>query len=204
MVPSTDDTAAAPSTEGKALPSAPRPYNLSHVVLQTPAKNFAMMTKYYLDFLDAKVAWSNPMLAFLAYDDEHHRIAIFAMPGTVPRPEGAPIAGLAHVAFTFRTLRELVDAYTARKARGITPHWCVNHGPTTSMYYRDPDGNEIEAQVWNFDRNEDVDEFLECDEFKSNPIGADFDPEELVSRLDAGEDERTIKKRPEIGQRLMP
>ena len=30
------------------------------------------------------------------------------------------------------------------KAAGILPYWCINHGPTTSLYYKDPDGNVIE------------------------------------------------------------
>lgn len=41
-----------------------------------------------------------------------------------------------HVAFTFDTLDGLLLAYRQRKARGILPMWCVNHGPTTSLYYQ--------------------------------------------------------------------
>ena len=108
------------------------------------------------------------------------------MPSTVARAAHPPVAGLTHVAFTFGSLRELADAYVARRARGISPSWCVNHGPTTSMYYRDPDGNEIEAQTWNFEHAEDVDAFLESVPFKENPIGTDFDPEKLVRRLQSG------------------
>ena len=142
------------------------------------------------------------MLCYLAYDEEHHRVGIFAMPGTEPKTPNS--AGLAHVCFTFATLRELATSYTQRKAHGIKPSWCVNHGPTTSMYYTDPDGNEIEAQVWNYDDMQDVKKFLETDNFRMNPIGTDFDPETLIKRLDSNEDEKEIKKRIEIGPRMIP
>jgi hypothetical protein len=42
-------------------------------------------------------------------------------------------AGLHHMAFTFKSLRELLDTYTRLKESGIRPNWCINHGPTTSM-----------------------------------------------------------------------
>jgi len=43
---------------------------------------------------------------------------------------------------------------------------------------------------------------MEGDLFKMNPIGTDFQPEELIKRLESGEDERKIKERVEIGARL--
>ena len=72
------------------------------------------------------------------------------------------------------------------------------------MYYKDPDGNEIEVQVENFDDVNDVKKFLESDNFRMNPFGTDFDPETLIKRLDSGEDEKEIKRRIEIGPRTMP
>ena len=29
------------------------------------------------------------------------------------------------------------------KAKAIHPYWCVHHGITVSMYYADPDGNQM-------------------------------------------------------------
>lgn len=92
-------------------------------------------------------------------------------------------------------------AYRQRKARGIEPVWSVNHGPTTSMYYKDPDGNKIEAQVDNFPTVEEATAFFKTKEFAENSIGVDFDPEDLVSRLRSGEDPKAIMKRREIGPR---
>lgn len=45
---------------------------------------------------------------------------------------------------------------------------CVNHGPTTSIYYRDPDGNDIETQVDNFDTTAEADEFFASEAFAIN------------------------------------
>jgi hypothetical protein len=94
--------------------------------------------------------------------------------------------------------------YRQRKARGIQPVWCVNHGPTTSIYYRDPDGNQIETQVDNFDTIDEANTFMASKEFAENPIGTDFDPEELIGKIRAGEDEEVLKKRVEIGPRGLP
>ena len=106
-----------------------------------------------------------------------------------------------HIAFAFNTLDDLALAYRQRKALGITPSICLNHGPTTSMYYTDPDGNRIETQVDNFDTVEEASDFMAGPHFAENPIGQDFDPEELCARLERGEDHRVIKKRVETGPR---
>ena len=39
-------------------------------------------------------------------------------------------------------------------------------------------------------------------EFAMNPIGTDFEAEDLIKRLESGEDEKSIKKRVEIGPRF--
>ena len=43
-----------------------------------------------------------------------------------------------------------MNYYLRLKKQGIVPHTCMNHGFTTSLYYLDPDGNEVEIQVDNF------------------------------------------------------
>lgn len=99
------------------------------------------------------------------------------------------------MAFGFASLDDLALAYRQRKARGITPSWCVNHGITMSIYYSDPDGNMVETQVDSFDSNEEATAYMLSEEFKENPVGTEVDPEELVRRLQAGEDRAEIRKR---------
>ena len=52
-----------------------------------------------------------------------------------------------------------------------------------SIYYEDPDGNQIETQVDSFEDPEEATKFMVSKEFAENPIGAGFDPEEYV-RID--------------------
>ncbi len=122
------------------------PIKLAHIVRRT--SRFDDMMHWYQTVLAAEVVHSDGMLAFLTYDDEHHRIAIARIPGLEDQPQMA--AGTDHVAFTHADLGDLLCTYARLKGEGIEPYWCINHGPTTSMYYKDPDGNRIELQVDNF------------------------------------------------------
>jgi catechol-2,3-dioxygenase len=134
------------------------PSHLAHVVLRTTPANYTVMTSFYKTFLGAHASYENDVIAFLTYDHEHHRVAITAVPGTVDRAGKA--AGMEHFAFTFDGLNGLVKAYEQRKERGILPEWCINHGPTVSMYYRDPDGNRVECQVDVFETVEETTKFM--------------------------------------------
>jgi catechol-2,3-dioxygenase len=176
------------------------PSVLAHVVLKTA--NLKRMTDFYTTFLGGNVTHSNAMLAFITYDDEHHRIALIGIPSTSPKVRGS--CGLDHIAFTFPDLTTLLLAYRQRKARGIEPIWSVNHGPTTSLYYEDPDGNKLETQVDNFESNETATQFMQSAAFAENPIGTDFDPEVMITRIKAGEDDAVLKKRVENGPRDIP
>lgn len=188
-------------------PKVISPSKLAHVVLRTTTTNFDPMVEFYKTFLGAHSTYENEYLAFITYDDEHHRVAVLRLPdsGVDAGGQRAPRAtGLEHIAFTFDSLEDLALSYRQRKERGIAPFWCINHGPTTSIYYEDPDGNRIETQVDNFDTADAASEFMASEFFAQNPIGTDFDPEELIHRLKSGEDEKSIKKRIEIGPRGLP
>jgi hypothetical protein len=82
--------------------------------------------------------------------------------------------------------------------------WSVNHGPTTSIYYRDPDGNMLETQVDNFDSVDAANEFMKSKYFAENPVGTDVDPEDLIARIKEGESDADLKRRVEIGPRGIP
>ena len=181
-------------------PQVVRPAAFVHVVLRT--NNFRPMVEFYGLFLDSHAAYENDSVSFLIYDEEHHRIAIVAIPGTGPRVVAS--CGLEHIAFSFNTLDDLFEAYRQRNELGIKPFWCVNHGPAISMYYKDPDGNSIETQVDNFDSEDQATEFMMSKQLGENPIGTDFDPEDLMPRLESGEDEVSVRKRVEIGPRGIP
>ncbi|MGV2292340.1 VOC family protein [Trinickia sp. YCB016] len=173
------------------------PSKLAHFVVRT--SRYQEVVDFYKALLCAHSAFSNEVLNFLTYDEEHHRIAVLNLPGLQDQQAG--VAGVHHVAFTYDTLADLIANYERAKQHGIEPVWCTNHGPTTSFYYRDPDGNQLELQVENFDTVEESMAFLYSPEFTENPIGVDVDPEELAHRLRAGEPEVELKKRPHTGPR---
>lgn len=190
----------APSLSSPGTEVTVSPVKLAHVVLKTRASQFKAMVSFYKTFLSAHAVHENEFMSFLTYDSEHHRIAIVALPNIISPPVRSA-SGLMHIAFTFSSLTDLALAYKQRKANGMEPYWCVNHGPTTSLYYRDPDGNEVETQVDNFEDPEEATRMMESAEFRENGIGADFDPEELCRKLESGEDEEIIKKRANVGKR---
>ncbi|EXJ56970.1 hypothetical protein A1O7_07314 [Cladophialophora yegresii CBS 114405] len=176
------------------------PSVLAHVVLRT--QKLKEMVDFYTTFLGGHVVYGNDFLCFITYDDEHHRVALVGIPDTTPKVANS--AGLHHIAFTFPALTDLLLAYRQRKAKGILPVWCVNHGPTNSIYYKDPEGNMLETQVDNFDTSDAATAFMSSAEFAANPIGTDFDPEDYIARLRGGEPEDDLKRRVEIGHRGPP
>ena len=176
------------------------PSSLAHVVLRTA--NFRPMVDFYTAFLGGSITYGNDFLAFITYDEEHHRIALINVPGTGPKQPKS--SGLEHIAFTFPSLRTLLLAYRQRQQKGIKPVWSVNHGPTTSLYYKDPDGNMLETQVDNFDTIEAANDFMNSSAFAENPIGTDINAEDVIQRLKNGESEASLKKRVEVGARELP
>ncbi|HEX2891741.1 VOC family protein [Vineibacter terrae] len=176
------------------------PTKLAHVVFRTAAKQ--PMLDWYSKVLDGEVVFDNAFIGFITYDDEHHRVAVIEVPD-LQRPERIG-PGLHHVAFTYGSLTDLLHTYERLKAEGIRPQYCINHGPTTSMYYGDPDGNRVELQIDNFPTMEEATAWLNSPAFAENPIGVDFDPEELLAKHRRGVPEAELKRRPNIGPRGLP
>jgi catechol 2,3-dioxygenase-like lactoylglutathione lyase family enzyme len=169
------------------------PSQFAHVVYLTT--NYEALVGWYKLAFEAEVVFGNADISFLTYDEEHHRIAIVRAPGLAPRPAGT--VGVHHVAYSFESLADLFQTYERLKGFGILPFWAVNHGPTTSLYYRDPDGNQMEFQVDNFDAPAASAAYFLTDEFARNPIGVEFDPDALLARLRSGEPEARLKTRPD-------
>jgi len=173
------------------------PVKLAHFVVRT--SKYEQVRDWYKTVLRAKPAFENEILSFLSYDDEHHRVAILNVPNLAPAPSN--VAGVHHVAFTYGSLMDLMENYERLKSIGVVPVFVINHGPTTSLYYEDPDRNQLEFQVDNFDTVEESGKFFYTQAFADNPIGVEFNPDELLRRLRAGEPESELKRRPDVGKR---
>jgi hypothetical protein len=137
-------------------------------------------------------------LAFLTFDDEHHRfgianLAVFQPDGSEMDRQGA--TGVDHLGYSYASLRDLLENYAQLKEQGITPYWCIHHGITVSLYYADPDGNQMEFQVDCLGSGEEASEFM-ASQFSLNPLGVEYDPDEWLSRLRSGtpEPELLVRK----------
>ena len=168
------------------------PTKLAHLVFQT--NRLKEMRDWYCSVLGGRVVYEDPRLSFVTYDDEHHRVAFVDFGPLAPRDDGSgqlmvrptDRPGFHHVAFTFGSMGDLLDNYVQLKDRGIRPFYCVNHGPTTSMYYADPDGNQMEFQVDAYGSAGEANAFMHSDRFGVNPIGVEYDPEAWLAEIGAG------------------
>ena len=173
-----------------------KPVKFAHVVYMT--RRYAEMIEWYRNVFEAEVVHQNPALAFLTYDDEHHRFALANL--DILKPDGASAddrgqIGVNHVAYTYGSVGDLLDTYVRLKQAGILPYWPVHHGPTLSLYYTDPDGNRMEFQV-DCCSAEEANALMASDTFAANPVGVTFDPDMLVARLRDGEEAEALLVQP--------
>lgn len=159
------------------------PVRIAHFVLVTA--DMAALVAWYTTVFGCEVMHQNERITFLTFDAEHHRIAIAQSPSLTPRRNDA--AGVHHIAFTYDGLDSLLATYERLADAGIEPYWCVNHGMSTSMYYRDPDGNQIELQIDNFATEQELKAVFASEAFAKNVRGEDFDPRDMLARRRAGE-----------------
>jgi len=166
------------------------PDYLAHWVVKTARSN--EMIAWYGAVFGARVVHEDPKLAFLTWDEESHRLALVKVPRLLRYL--FPLArlrrkfyGVDHLGFTIGSLEQLLSTYERLKMVGITPVWSINHGPTTSLYYEDPDGIRLEFQVENFATAEETTDYFSTPQFADNPIGVNFDPGYLLQRLRDGD-----------------
>lgn len=118
---------------------------IGHVVLKV--RNLERSRAFYTEVLGMDVMMEIPAIraVFLANNRrDHHEIALFEVG---PGAEGlqANQIGLAHVAFRLRNEKELRAAYEEFKEKRVPVSFTVDHGVTKSVYFRDPDGHELEV-----------------------------------------------------------
>ena len=180
-------------------PGPIRPAKFAHVVLKTP--NLKRARDWYLTLLQGRGGYENDMVCFVTYDDEHHRVGLLTIPGLVAPPPNA--YGLEHLAFTYGSLGTLLANYRRLKRLGVEPYWTINHGPTISMYYRDPDRNKVETQYDVFATADEATDFINK-YYGENFMGIIFEPEHMAQRYEAGEALESLVKRPPLPPGLTP
>lgn len=172
---------------------------MSHYGLR--ALDLAAMTDWYVKFLDARIEHHMGFGVFMTFDDEHHRLVIFTTDDTVEKDPNA--AGVEHVALGLPDFASLADNYERLKVYGITPSLPVNHGFTTSLYYDDPEGNQIEFSVDNFATKNECRAWMKTERMAQLMVppnfGDVFDPEEMLRMVRSGASHAELAR---IGQNV--
>ena len=164
-------------TAATAAASRIVPFKMAHIVMR--CANRQACVDWYMALFQAELVFEDEVLTFLAYDEEHHRLAFFNMPGLAKQVDET--TGVHHVAYSYQSIGDLLSTYDRLSKKGIKSVWTINHGPTTSFYYRDPERNLVELQVDNFVEQADAAAFFHTETFAQNPIGTEFDADQLVA-----------------------
>lgn len=110
----------------------------------------------------------------LVLDHPHQQVvAIFDVPGVGDASSAS--AGLHHVQLRDPCGEVLAHRYSTLKAAGIEPFRAMDHGPNTSLYYHDPDGNTVELAAPNYVEVAAYLNSLASEAFKANPSGLPLD-----------------------------
>lgn len=185
------------SSPAPAEKAARAPRYIAHWVIKTPRRK--KLIEWYKAVFGAEVVHSDKMITFLSWDGESHRLALVNLPAALrfafPLSRiRRKLFGVDHIAHGFDSLEQLLHGYANIRKQGIKPVWCINHGPTTSIYYEDPDGNRHEFQVENFETPEETRDYFNSPAFAENPIGVNFDPDYLLEQLNQGVPEKELLK----------
>lgn len=167
---------------------------LAHFGLRT--RDLPTAIEWYGGALGAQVRFQNEVAAFMSFDDEHHRFVLWDDGDTSEKPENA--RGVDHIGLSCGGPSELAAQYERLKGLGIIPARSVNHHFTSSLYYRDPDGNEVEITCDNMPSKAECSAFMAtsamADAMQPPFFGSEFDPEELVKLRNKGASEDELAR----------
>src|SRR5437016_12617921 len=108
------------TTVTRALPATTQriaPQKFAHMVLKTA--HYDAVIAWYATVLQARVAYRNDFIAFLTYDDEHHRVAVLNTPGSAAPDPAA--AGVHHIPYPYAGIGEVLATYRRPTATGSEP-----------------------------------------------------------------------------------
>jgi catechol-2,3-dioxygenase len=168
-------------SEARTLP----PMRIGEVVLKTA--RFEAMNRWWQTVLGISPYLESEQFAFRRLPTEYpytQILIIVNQPELEGRESSGP--GLDHVQFRHASLGALLERYEILRDLGIKPHRTMNHGPSTSFYYSDPDGNRVELSAVNFPTEAEYVSFVASEAFKKNIAGVAINADEFVSKYRSG------------------
>ncbi|PXW55341.1 glyoxalase/bleomycin resistance protein/dioxygenase superfamily protein [Chelatococcus asaccharovorans] len=156
-----------------------------HVTFKTSRP--AEMVAWYGRVIGATPTFQDESNAWTTNDAANHRVAFVSPRGLSDDPDKRSHNGMHHSAFEYGSFGDLMASYARLRDEGILPAFCLDHGLTVSLYYRDPESNFVELQCDSFGDWERSTEWMRTSaDFKTNPIGTFFDPERVYQAHMAG------------------
>src|ERR1700721_3306895 len=180
-------------------------YGLTTANLQTMVEWYATVLGMTVVFQTSSPLGKNASIqvsaAWVTNDDANHRIGLIAMPQLTQDAQKSSHVRLQHTAYEYDSLDQLLDTYIRLRDKEIKPSLSADHGPTTSMYYADPDGNSVELFADNFGDWEESGNFMRLSaEFATMPLGKYFAQETMVEFRAAGATAGEIHRKATAGE----
>jgi catechol 2,3-dioxygenase len=174
---------------------------LHHVTIKT--SRLDEMVAWYALVIGAQVQFKDRHAAWMTNDGANHRLGFLAVPGLEDDGDKVRHNGVHHCAFEYDSFADLMSSFDRMRGAGIMPAFCLDHGLTISLYYKDPEGNFVELQSDNFSDWARSSEWMRTSpDFAANPIGTFFDPARVYEKFQAGVDFKSLQKAVRAGDYL--
>ena len=172
-----------------------------HVTIKT--SRLQEMVDWYRTLIGVSVNFQDANNAWTSNDGANHRVAFLCVPGLEDDAEKVRHTGMHHSAFEYDSFDDLMSSYERLKGDGILPAFCLDHGLTMSIYYKDPEGNFVELQSDNFGDWKQSTEFMRTSkDFQGNPIGTFFDPDRVLQAHRTGQSFKSLQSSIRAGEFL--
>lgn len=122
-----------------------RPDRIGHIVIKV--RDIERSRNFYTEVMGLDVMMELKQLKALFFASnrrDHHEIACFEVGMDADSPKAREV-GLQHIAFRLNDEAHLRRAYAELKEKNVPISFTVDHGITKSIYFSDPDGNQLEV-----------------------------------------------------------
>ncbi len=172
-----------------------------HVTFKTT--RLQEMVDWYRLLIGVQVTFQDEHNAWTTNDAANHRVAFLSVDGLSDDPDKISHNGMHHSAFEYASFDDLMSSFDRLRKEGIEPAFSLDHGLTTSLYYKDPEGNFVELQCDNFGDWKLSTKWMQTSaDFKANPIGTFFDPAKVYEAFIGGEKFETLQPAMRAGKYL--